>query len=391
MALFFISGVGKIVSRRGSQTDTSFLLFSFYLWQFNILLEETNLMSRIVAIIPARQGSKSIPHKNIRSIAGKPMLAYSIEHALASKYIQRVIVSTDSELYAGIARDFGAEVPFLRPEAISGDLSTDLEVFTHVLQWLQENEGTVPDICVHLRPTHPVRNPADIDAMLEILLHNESIDSVRSVIASPETPYKIWFRTEAGQLNPVIQTTISEAYNQPRQVLPQTYLQNASIDMMRSSTILQKKSMTGDYIYGYEMQEIHDIDHEHQLQAAIRHLNHTQPDLQKSRTYCFDIDGVIATLTPDNDYNKADCNPKLVDIVNTLHEAGNYIVLFTARGSKTGIDWEEVTRQQMERWGVKYHELRFGKPAADYYIDDRLLGMEELDKMVQTLKTRVSI
>ncbi len=148
----------------------------------------------VLALIPARQGSKSILHKNIRSIGGKPMLAYSIEHALAAKRVTRTIVSTDSPYYADIARSFGAEVPFLRPDAISQDHSTDLEVFAHALNWLREHENYVPDICVHLRPTYPVRNPADIDRMIEILESDPTLDAVRSVAESPETPYKIWFR-----------------------------------------------------------------------------------------------------------------------------------------------------------------------------------------------------
>ena len=345
-----------------------------------------NPLPSILASIPARAGSKSIAHKNIRSIAGKPLLAYSIEHALASRYIRRVIVSTDSEMYAGIARSFGAETPFLRPAEISQDHSTDLEVFAHALHWLREHENQVPDICVHLRPTHPVRDVADIDAMIEVLLANDDLDSVRSVVESPETPYKIWFRGADGLLRPVVQTDIGEAYNQPRQTLPPTYLQNASVDVTRSRTVLEKKSMTGDAIHGYVMAEIHDIDHECQLQAAAARLASENSIAGNAKTYCFDIDGVIATLTPDNDYTKAECNPNLAAAVNALYAAGNHIILFTARGSKTGIDWTEVTTQQMQRWGVNYHELRFGKPAADYYIDDRMLSFDSLDRLVRTMR-----
>jgi len=345
----------------------------------------------VLAIVPARQGSKSIPHKNIRSLAGKPMLAYSIEHALEARQVNRLIVSTDSELYADIARQHGAEVPFLRPENIAQDYSTDLEVFSHALQWLQTHENYVPDICVHLRPTHPVRNPSDIDAMIDVLLADASLDSVRSVVASPETPYKMWFRDQSGRLRPIIQTDIQEAYNQPRQVLPQTYLQSASIDVVRTRTLLEKQSMTGDNIYGYIMPEMYDIDYEAQLNEAATRINSesgTQnSSSRKPKTFCFDIDGVIATLTPDNDYNKAECNPTMVAAVNALYDAGNEIILFTARGTKTGIDWTETTRQQMQRWGVKYHQLRLGKPAADYYIDDRMLSFGDLEKLIKTETT----
>ena len=96
------------------------------------------------------------------------------------------------------------------------------------------------------------------------------------------------------------------------------------------------------------------------------------------RTFAFDLDGVIATLVPDNDYRKAAAYPPAVALVNRLHEAGNRIVIYTARGSQTGIDWTDVTRDQLERWGVLHHELRFGKPAADYYVDDRLISLPTL-------------
>ncbi|MDO1451001.1 acylneuraminate cytidylyltransferase family protein [Rhodocytophaga aerolata] len=342
----------------------------------------------ILAIIPARQGSKSIPHKNIRSVGGKPLMAYSIEHALLAKRITRTIVSTDSAYYADIARSYGAEVPFLRPEAISQDHSTDLEVFQHALQWLQESENYVPDICVHLRPTSPVRKAADIDSMIEILMENPSLDAVRSVAANLETPYKMWFRDEEGLLKPIVQRDlqgklIEEAYNMPRQKLPVTYLQNASVDVVRTSTLLEKNSMTGDAIYGYVMAENFDIDYESQLTRVATQLVTNGHGENKSKIFCFDIDGVIACLTPDNDYAKADCHTSTIDIINTLYEQGHYIILFTARGTKTGIDWKNTTEEQLHRWGVKYHELKFGKPAADFYIDDRMITINDLEKIVK--------
>lgn len=222
----------------------------------------------ILALIPARSGSKSIKDKNIRKINGKPLLSFSIEHALSSKKINRTIVSTDSKKYAKIAKNYGAEVPFIRPIEISGDFATDLEVFVHTLNWLKDNEGYCPDICVHLRPTYPVRNVDDIDKMIEIMEQNPETDAVRSIAISPETPFKMWFRSENGQLSPVVKTTIFEAYNQPRQSLPVTYLQNACIDVVRTSTILEKHSMTGNTIYGYIMEHNWDIDYLHQLKNA---------------------------------------------------------------------------------------------------------------------------
>ena len=117
----------------------------------------------ILAVIPARAGSKSVPHKNIRIIGGKPMLAHSIAHAQKSKYINRIIVSTDSEEYASIAKEYGAEVPFLRPAEYATDTALDYDVFYHALTWLKNREGYEADVVVQLRPTYPIRDVNDID------------------------------------------------------------------------------------------------------------------------------------------------------------------------------------------------------------------------------------
>ena len=148
-------------------------------------------MNKILAIIPARSGSKSVPHKNIRLINGKPMLAYSIEHAKKSKYINRIILSTDSENYAEIGKEYGAEVPFLRPDEYATDTALDIDVFYHCLDFLKKEEGYIPDIVVQLRPTYPIRNVDDIDAMIELLLENPEADSVRSIAPAKEIAYKM--------------------------------------------------------------------------------------------------------------------------------------------------------------------------------------------------------
>lgn len=228
--------------------------------------------TEVLALIPARCGSKAVRDKNVRPLAGKPLLAWSIGHALAAMSVTRTIVSTDSERYAEMARAYGAETPFLRPEHLSQDTSCDLDVFTHALTWLDTHEGYRPALCVHLRPTYPIRDPADIDRMVDILVEHEEIDAVRSVVASPETPFKMWFRDPAGRLTPVIETSIHDACSQPRQTLPMTYLQNASIDVVRPRVLLGQRSMTGQHVFGYLMQDTFDIDDEAQLERAARYL-----------------------------------------------------------------------------------------------------------------------
>jgi CMP-N,N'-diacetyllegionaminic acid synthase len=337
----------------------------------------------ILAIIPARQGSKSILDKNIKSLAGKPLMAYSIEQALASKHISRTIVSTDSPYYKQVAESFGAEVPYLRPDVIAGDLTTDLEVFQHTLNWLATNENYTPEIIVHLRPTSPFRKVSDIDAMIEQLIANKQLDSVRSVSAVPHTPYKMWLMQDDGSLKPLLQLdNVAEPYNQPRQALPEVYLQNANIDVMRYGTLTVQNSMTGQNIGGYLMAEFNDIDFQADWEQAERLIVQSQHQTDtKLKTFVVDIDGVVAQLSPNNDYNLSEPNRPVIDAVNRLYEEGHQIVLFTARGSMTGIDWTAVTSGQMQRWGVKHHELRLGKPAANFYVDDRNLSVHEFVQM----------
>lgn len=341
-------------------------------------------MGRVIAIIPARSGSKSIKDKNIRIMNGKPMMAYSIEHALASKKIDRILVSTDSPAYKEIAESFGAEVPFLRPAAIAQDSSLDIEVFQHTLQWLKENENYEPDICVHLRPTHPIRNSKDIDAMIELLESNQEIDSVRSVSPVKQTPYKMWlFNTDSIQISPIVTCSIPEAYNAPRQILPQAYMQNACIDVVRTKTILEQNSMSGRHIAGYRMNYDFDIDTENDFLAAERALLLSTAKAEGRRLkICCDIDGILAAKTPRNNYDEAIAIPHNLSILNALYERGHYIVLFTARGYSSGIDWKDTTKKQMQSWGVKYHELLFSKPDADVYIDDKFMELETLYALI---------
>lgn len=225
----------------------------------------------ILAVIPARSGSKSVKDKNIRMFNGKPMLAYSIEHAKQSKYISRVIVSTDSQSYADIAKKYGAEVPFLRPAEYATDTALDYDVFHHCLTWLKNEEDYEADIVVQLRPTYPIRNVNDIDNMIEMLMENQEADSVRSIAPAKEIPYKMWLKTKNGRITPLIQD-IPECYNMPRQELPKVYYQNACIDVFRENVVLEQHSMSGQYILGYEMNHNYDIDTEEEFHNAEEYL-----------------------------------------------------------------------------------------------------------------------
>ncbi len=227
----------------------------------------------ILAIIPARSGSKSVKDKNIRPMGGVPMIAHSIRHAQQSERITRVIVSTDSERYADIAAGYGAEVPFIRPAELATDTALDVDVFYHALTFLRDREGYMPRLVVQLRPTYPVRRPADIDAMVDVMLADDSLDSMRCITLAREIPYKMWFLNEDGRtIRPVFDDP-PECYNMPRQQLRPAYFQNACIDVIRPSVILDQHSMSGIKIAGYIMDENFDIDTEEDFQRAQQAIN----------------------------------------------------------------------------------------------------------------------
>ena len=223
------------------------------------------LKNNIVALIPARSGSKGVPNKNILPLAEFPLIAYSIKAALKSKLIDRVIVSTDSEEYATIARKYGAEVPFLRPAELSGDKATDTEFFKHAIDWFKNNEGEVPEYFAHLRPTTPLRNPLVIDAALKSFIGSH-FTALRSAHKMSESSYKS-FEIEEDKLKCLCGGGFDiESANMARQTYPSTYDANGYIDIVRSNMVIQKDLIHGDRVQAfvtdvsYEIDELSDID-----------------------------------------------------------------------------------------------------------------------------------
>jgi len=216
----------------------------------------------VLAVIPARGGSKGIPRKNIKLFAGYPLISYSIAAALQSNSVTRVIVSTDDEEIAAVARQFGAETPFLRPAELAQDQITDLPVFEHALQWLKENEGYSPDLVIQLRPTSPIRPRQCVDEAVALLLQHPEADSVRGVVPSGQNPYKMW-RLDGDEkpMTPLLALEgVDEPFNSPRQALPPTYWQTGHIDVIRPRAILEQKSMSGTVILPYLIDPRYTVD-----------------------------------------------------------------------------------------------------------------------------------
>jgi N-acylneuraminate cytidylyltransferase len=217
-------------------------------------------MIDVVAIIPARSSSKGVPGKNIKLLAGKPLLAYSIAAARLSRKIDRVIVSTDSEHYANIAREYGAETPFIRPAELSADSSGDYEWIKHALDWIEDNDGYQPEYLVHLRPTTPLREVSYIDGAIERIKKDNDATALRSMHEMSETAYKT-LEIEGGYLKCICSGSFDiDAANLPRQTYEKTYVANGYVDIIRSSFVIENEKVFGNRVIAYITPGITDID-----------------------------------------------------------------------------------------------------------------------------------
>jgi len=222
----------------------------------------------VLGVIVARGGSKGIPKKNIALCAGKPLIWYTIDAAKKSKHITRLIISTDDEAIAAIAREHGVEVPFMRPKELAEDGTPDLPVFQHALRKLEEKEGYFPDAVVHLRPTTPLKSADDIDKGVQLLIDTPEAHSVRSVCEPLHTPFKM-YKLDEGEtmLKPLLTgaypgvfETYAEPYNMPRQILPKVWRHSGYVDIVRPTVILDMNSMSGSQILPLFFEEWRDID-----------------------------------------------------------------------------------------------------------------------------------
>jgi CMP-N-acetylneuraminic acid synthetase len=241
---------------------------------------------RVLAIVPARGGSKGLPRKNILPLGGHPLIAWSIAAGRQAHAVHRVVCSTDDPEIAEVATRYGAEVPFLRPATLAQDDTLDLPVFQHALEWLEREQRWRADVVVQLRPTSPLRFPGQVDAALQLLLDTPEASGVRSVIPAPANPFKMWLLPEPGQepwMQPLLSVPgIEEPYNMPRQKLPQAYWQTGTIDVVRAD-VIRAGRMSGERLLPMVMdpRQAVDIDAEGDFAAAatrVEQLGCLSPD-----------------------------------------------------------------------------------------------------------------
>lgn len=232
----------------------------------------------IYTLITARSGSKGIKNKNIIDYNGFPLIYHSIKISKDCDYIHKTFVSTDSKEYADICLKYGAEVPFLRPKEISDDLSTDYETFEHFIQYLKDAKITIPDAIVHLRPTYPNRNLNLLNECISSFVMNyKNYDSLRTVCKMDKLPQKTYYIFNE-TLIPYFKeySNMKEPYNMPRQLFPDSYIHNGCIDIIKTKTLINLKSMTGNKIYPIIMNEIDDIDNIQDLEKSINNSNNIE-------------------------------------------------------------------------------------------------------------------
>lgn len=212
---------------------------------------------RVLGLIPARGGSKGIPRKNIRSLLGKPLLQYTAEAARESKLLNRVIVSTEDNEIAEVARRCGVEVPFLRPAALAADDTPSLRVVEHAVRWMEEQGESYDALCL-LQPTSPLRRAADIDGCIETLSRTGA-DSVITVLAVPaeHNPHWVYFRDGDGTLH------LSTGESQPiprRQDLPPAYHRDGAVYVVRWDVVAGGRGLFGGRTVGYEVERERSVN-----------------------------------------------------------------------------------------------------------------------------------
>lgn len=352
---------------------------------------------RVLVVVPARGGSKGVPLKNLQPVAGEPLVARTGRLTGQLPWVDRAVVSTDHAEIAAVARASGLDAPFYRPPELSGDRIGDLEVLEHALTSCESLDGCRYDVIVMLQPTSPLRRVEHVQATVEKLVA-EQLDAVWTVspadlkyhplkqLALREGRLQHWDAAGADiiarqQLEPLY-TRNGAAYAITRQTL----LEQGSIMGARCGAVVIDEPMVSidlaeDFVRVEQLLASRDEPGQPPATTKSGGAGPTATPQRLPRRFVVDIDGVIARLVPDNDYAKAGPMTENIAVVNALHEQGHEIVLFTARGSQTGKDWSETTRRQLAEWGVRYHELHFGKPAADYYIDDRLISLEDARRL----------
>lgn len=330
--------------------------------------------ARTLVVVPARGGGGSL-----RPLAGRPLVSRVGDVVAELDWVDRAVVSTDQPAIAEAARDSGLEAPFMH----AGEPAGELEVLAHALEATEGDDGSRYDAVVMLEPTSPMRRAGQVTETLAKLL-DEDLDAVWTVsptgarghplnqlVLDDQGALRLWDERGAGIGSPA--------------ELPAVYHRNGLACALRRSCVLEQGPFPGRRTGAVVIDEpIVNVDTEQDFDRAEALLaagdgpaGAPAPAPVTPKSLVVDIDGVIAEAVSDRDYARAGPLRENIARVNALYDAGCRITLHTARGSATGRDWSRLTREQLSAWGVRYHELRVGKPPADYYVDDRQITLPQ--------------
>lgn len=320
-----------------------------------------------IAFIPVRGGSKSIPYKNIKILLGKPLVYWTASAANSAGCIDKVVIATDSEKIKSVVAGFNlgkVEIYDRTPENATDTASTE----SVMLEYIENAKLSDEDNIFLIQATSPLLKSEHIEEMF-LSMKAEKSDSALSCVRN-----KRFFWSDDG-------VALNYDYkNRPRrQDFDGCFMENGACYINSVYNIKRDKNRLSGKICVYEMPDYTatEIDEPDDFlvieKLMIKHNKNNE--LPQGKTFCFDIDGVLGEKADikdmNNDYFNNTPNKEMIKICNKLYENGNTIVLHTARGSGSGIDWRQKTIEQLTQWGVKFHSLTFGKPAADFYIDDK--------------------
>lgn len=324
-----------------------------------------------IAFIPVRGGSKSIPLKNIKIFAGKPLVYWCAKAANDAKSIDKVVIATDNEEIKNTVLKFN--LPKINifdrcAENATDNASTESVMleYIHTKNNLRSN-----DKIFLIQATSPLLSSITIDDMWSQFLQSGK-DSALSAVRN-----KRFFWTSDG-----VPMNYDYKARPRRQDFSGLLMENGAVYINSVKNIMNNKCRLSGTIFIYEMPEYMGLEIDEPDDWLILEIIKKRQQLKKTphnKVFCIDIDGVLGRYADIKDMNQSYINNKpnqdIIAVCNHLYDSGNSIIVYTARGSGSGIDWSKETEKQLKDWGLKYHELHFGKPPATYYIDDKMLDL----------------
>jgi len=344
-------------------------------------------MPKFLGLIPCRSGSKRVKNKNQLTFLSQSLIQRTYDLANKSEFIDNIILSTDSQDYLNSIKKTNKFIDIgLRSEINSLDFSTDQDFIKEVVEKL-EKKNIFFEYIIHLRPTYPALTTDKIDEAAIYFLNNPRATSLKSVEKLSLLKEKCLQEDEkdSKRLINLYGKNDNSLSSLPSQKCTNLFAQTAAIDIYKVQ-ITKTGSLWGDYCLKFELGQYNaDIDYYFDIPSAYSALDYLEIEKKiinnKPIEISFDIDGVIFSRTLKQNYVEVEPNYWVIKFINFLFEKGCKIIIFTARGSKTGKDWKKITIAQLKKYSVSYSELVFGKPGSDFYVDDKSISLEKLKKL----------